>query len=181
MNARPMPLPLLPMSLRAVVGGIGLIVALLCSLIVPGVYATFEYVERADILSFKAHLNASRLAKYIYAHETLWQYHRVRLAELIELPQDEIGALRQRVFDNSGKLVLEEGPEVSWPALRRSAPIFVKGVMVGRLEAEASLASSRRRTPDSMRPSTTCLRASPCSMPGTDWPYATSATCRCTA
>ena len=128
------------MSLRAVVGGIGLIVALLCSLVIPLTYATFEYFERADFLSFKAQLNASRLAKYIYAHEKLWQYQRVRLAELVELPQDDHEALRQRLVDGSGRVVLEEGPEFQGLTLRRGAPIFVKGLVVGRIEVEVSLA-----------------------------------------
>jgi PAS domain-containing protein len=139
MNARPKPVPAFPVSLRAVVGGIGLVVALLCSLVVPLGYAAFGYVERADVLSFKVRLNADRLARYVYAHETLWQYHGVRLAELIVLPREDQGTLRQWVFDGSGRVVLEDRSEISGPTLRRSAPIFVKGVMVGRIEAEASL------------------------------------------
>jgi diguanylate cyclase (GGDEF)-like protein len=134
-----MSVPALPISLRAVVGGIGLVVALLCGLAGPVAYATFGYFERAGFLSFKVHLNANRLAKYIYGHEKLWQYQRVRLAELIEPPRDDNAAVRQRVFDGAGTVVLEEGPQISGPVLRRGAPIFVKGVVVGRIEAEESL------------------------------------------
>ncbi len=140
MRARRTPLRAYPTPLRAVVGGMGLVVALLLSVSVPVVYGTFGYLARADVLSFKAHLNADRVAKYIYAHESLWQYQSVRLADLIVLPQDDGGALRQRVVDSSGKVVLEDSTEISQPALRRSAPIRVKGAVVGRLEAEESLA-----------------------------------------
>ena len=140
MRARRTPLRSYPTPLRAVVGGMGLVVALLLSVSVPVVYGTFGYLARADVLSFKARLNADRVAKYIYAHESLWQYQSVRLADLIVLPQDDGGALRQRVVDSSGKVVLEDSTEISQPALQRSAPIRVKGAVVGRLEAEESLA-----------------------------------------
>jgi diguanylate cyclase (GGDEF)-like protein len=126
-------------SLRALVGGIGLIVAFLCSVVTPAVYATFEYFARADALLFKAHLNAASVAKYVYTHDVNWQYQRVRLAEIIELPPDDHGALRQRLVDSTGKVVLEEGPEFSGGSLHRSAPIIVKAVVIGRAEVEASL------------------------------------------
>ncbi len=127
-------------SLRALVGGLALAVALLCSLAIPGAYVIIEYNERTSLTSFKAQLNAARLAQYIYSHEQLWQYQTERLGEMIKLPQDDQAPLRQRIVDASGKLVLEEDVALQEPVIVRSVPIIVTGAVVGRVEVEQSLA-----------------------------------------
>jgi diguanylate cyclase (GGDEF)-like protein len=127
------------MPLRSLVGTIGLAVAALVTLAGPIGYATVSYLEQAEILSFKAQLNADRLAKYIYSHDKLWQYQSVRLTEIVQLPQSEANPVRQRILDLSGKVVLEEGAQLSGPLLRRSAPIVVNSAVVGHVEALTSL------------------------------------------
>ncbi len=122
MKARPASIPELPKPLRAIIGRVGLGVALLCGLLGPVVYGTFEYFERADFLEFKASLNASQLAKYIYAHETLWQYQSVRLAELIELPRVDQEPLRQRVFDAPGEWSSNRGRQSRGPRFGAARP-----------------------------------------------------------
>ena len=124
-------------SLRSIVSVFGLSAAILISLIGPIGYFTVVYHERAEVLSFKTHLNAAKVAKYIYGHEQLWEYQRVRLVEIIELPSDE--PTRQRVLNAEGKLVLEEGDQFAGPVLRREAPIIVNAKTVGRLQIETSL------------------------------------------
>jgi diguanylate cyclase (GGDEF)-like protein len=126
-------------SLRSLLGGLALAVALLGGVGIPVGYALVEYVERTRLLSFKAELNANRLAKYIYSHEQLWQYQRERLGEIIELPRHDETPLRQRIVDASGRLVLQESVALVQPVVVRSAPIVVKGVVVGRVEVEQSL------------------------------------------
>ena len=123
--------------LRSIVSAFGLSAAILISLIGPIGYFTVVYHERAEVLSFKTHLNAAKVAKYIYWHEQLWEYQRVRLVEIIELPSDE--PTRQRVLNAEGKLVLEEGDQFAGPVLRREAPIIVNAKTVGRLQIETSL------------------------------------------
>jgi hypothetical protein len=59
------------MRLRSLVGAIGVTVAVLVALAGPIGYATVSYHERAEILGFKAELNADRLARYIYSHDKL--------------------------------------------------------------------------------------------------------------
>ena len=126
-------------SLRTLVGAIGLVMALLFAVFLPLLYATSEYLERAELLSFKAHLNAGRVSKYIYAHQDFWQYHGLRIAELIELPQGQSEPVRQRVLDAADKSIADSGEVLSRPILRRAAPIIINGTAVGRLEAEISL------------------------------------------
>ena len=69
--------------LRTLVSAIGLCVALTVTLAIPAGFLLVGYSNKAATLAFKAKLNADRLAKYIYVHSALWQYQRVRLAELI--------------------------------------------------------------------------------------------------
>jgi diguanylate cyclase (GGDEF)-like protein len=125
-------------SLRALVSAIGLVVALTTAILIPAGYFTVGYLNMASLLDFKASLNSQYLAKYIYTHDTLWQYQRVRLAEL--LSQTNGGKFtRKRVVDSGGKLVLEEADALPSPLLSRSAPIEVAGSAVGKVEIEASL------------------------------------------
>ena len=69
-------------ALRRIVGAIGLIAALAVSLAGPVSFAIAAYLELAEVLTFKAQLNASKISKFVYAHEKLWQYQHVRLTEI---------------------------------------------------------------------------------------------------
>ena len=127
------------MALRSLVGTIGLTLALIIGLAFPVIYGTYHYLDRGKILSFKAQLNAQRLAKYIYANNVLWQYQRDRIAEIILLPSDDEGPVRQRVVDLTDAVVTQDGVTQPWPVMRRDAPILVRGDLVGRMQVEASL------------------------------------------
>lgn len=114
----------------------GVIVSAAVALVIPGTYAAIAYLQEADALSFKARLNAGRVAKYIYAQGPMWQFHRGRLVELIEINEDR--TLNQRIYQAAGKLVAEEGIVPRGLPIMRSAPIIVAGQSVGRIETEAS-------------------------------------------
>ena len=60
-------------------------------------------------MTFKARLNAARVAQYIYTHGGMWQYQQLRLAELIQLPETGEQPIRQKIYDQANRLVLEEG------------------------------------------------------------------------
>jgi diguanylate cyclase (GGDEF)-like protein len=128
-----------PQSMRSLVGGLGLTTALLIGLVIPLGYATDQYGVQAQMLLFKAQLNAERVAKYIYGREDHWQYHAVRLADLIQLPASATQPVRQRILDNKDNLVVDTGELTQGPFLRRHASIVVNGVTIGRLEVEMSL------------------------------------------
>ena len=160
------------------------------------------YYELHHELAFTAQLKANRLGKYIYSYQELWQYQSVRLAELIEVPEADETGNRQRVFDDTGKLVLETGETPAFPVATSRAPLIVRGSEVGSIEIATTLRgalvesavvalfcgllgfamfvalrvlpmrvlSTRlsgrllRRPPISRRHSTTCPKASACSM-----------------
>ena len=125
-------------SLRTLVSVIGILVAATTAVSVPLGYFVVGYTNSASLFDFKADLNARYLAKYIYTHNTMWQFQRVRIAELLD--QTNGGKFsRKRVVDSAGKLVFDEGAELATPILTRSAPIEVSGSPVGRVEISTSL------------------------------------------
>ncbi|MFN3656519.1 MAG: putative bifunctional diguanylate cyclase/phosphodiesterase [Pseudolabrys sp.] len=130
-------MPVLP--LRGVVNAIALVVAIIISVGVPVGNFLVDRSNTADTLAFKARLNAARVAQYIYTHDNLWQYQRVRLAELVQLPEAGEMPIAQKIFDRSGALVMREGPELAAPVIGRSALILVAGATAGTLVVESSL------------------------------------------
>lgn len=133
-------------ALRKTVRAIALIVAITTAVAVPASYFAIGYSDTAEILGFKARLNAARVAKYIYTHDVMWQYQTLRLSELMQLPERGEQPIHQRVFASNGELVMEEGPKLPAPVMMRSAPIVASGEVVGTLAAEASLDGALFRT-----------------------------------
>jgi diguanylate cyclase (GGDEF)-like protein len=134
------------LSLRTLVNLTAVIVAAFVAISVPCGYLLTEYINAAKTLDFKVQNSAKTLAQYIYAHDTLWQYQTIRLAEIIELPHKNDVPLRQRIRDAKDEIVVEEGTAPAAPILTRSTPIVVAGATVGRVEIEGSLRDILRHT-----------------------------------
>ena len=125
-------------SLRGIVNAIGLTVAILTAVSIPTGYFTIGYSNMASVLAYRADQDSRLLARYIYSHSALWQYQRVRLAELLE-QTDEMGRqLRKRVVDAAGTVVLDEGFPVASPVITRTSAINVGGATVGHVELATS-------------------------------------------
>ncbi|MFC7739382.1 putative bifunctional diguanylate cyclase/phosphodiesterase [Roseomonas sp. GCM10028921] len=124
--------------IRNLVSGIGLLVALVTALAVPAGYYAVRSSDAAETLAFKATLSAGRAAKYIFNYERLWQYQQVRLAEIIELPEERGEWVRQRITDLTGKVVLQEAGNLATPIQTVRMPVVVRGETVAWLEAETS-------------------------------------------
>jgi diguanylate cyclase (GGDEF)-like protein/PAS domain S-box-containing protein len=133
-------------SLRRLVGTIGLSVAITTAVVVPFGFFYQSYAGTTGKLTFLSRLNAARVAQYIYSHSELWQYQRLHLIELIQLPESNGQPLRQIIYDKAGHLVLEEGEPPAAPVASRSAPIVVVGATVGRLIVQESLRESIYQT-----------------------------------
>src|SRR5665647_2283575 len=73
--------------LRKLVSAIGFVVAITTAVTVPSAYLIHDYINVSAHMTFKARLNAARVAQYIYTHDGMWQYQQLRLAELIQLPE----------------------------------------------------------------------------------------------
>jgi methyl-accepting chemotaxis protein len=125
-------------SIRATITIIGACVAAVTAVSAPVGYGLIGYLSEGDRLSFVSELSAARVSRYVYQYGSMWPFHRVRLAELVEYSGERAPQIRQRIFAAQDKLVLEEGPELAAPTLTRSAPIISGDAIVGRLEVEAS-------------------------------------------
>ncbi len=125
-------------SVRDAITAIGASVAIAVAIGIPLGYVAIKHSDEGERLSFIAGLNASRVARYIYEHETMWQFQRVRLAELIELSEITSSQVKQRIITADGKLVVDEGAALAAPTLVRSAPVRLGDSVVGRIEVEAS-------------------------------------------
>jgi len=127
--------------LRTLVATIGLIVTLSISVLIPCGYFYVEYANKANELRYKSELAAARVAKYVYLHRTLWQYQAPRIAELIELSEEDGANLALSVRDEANKAVASAsaGQALLAPVMVRSHPIVISGTAIGRVEAVSSL------------------------------------------
>ena len=128
-----------PPHIRNLVGGIGLLVALVVAVAAPVGYYAVGSSDAAGALAFKARLSAGRAAKFISAYDRMWQYQQVRLAELIEFPEESGGRVRQRITDLRGKVVLQEAGDLAAPVRSVRVPVVVRGETVAWLDAQTSL------------------------------------------
>ena len=122
-------------SLRGIVNAIGLTVAILTAVSIPTGYFAIGYLNVASVLAYRADQDSRLLARYIYSHSALWQYQRVRLAELLEQTDAMGRQLRKRVVDAAGTEVLDEGPPVASPVMTRTSAINVEGPQSGTLNS----------------------------------------------
>ena len=125
--------------LRRLVSAIGLAVSITTAVVVPSGHFYVGYSNITETLGFKGRLSAARVAQYIYTHNAMWQYQRLRLDELIQLPEAGEQPITQKIYDQAGNLVLERGPELAAPLTTAISPIVVSGSTVGSLVAQASL------------------------------------------
>ncbi len=144
--ARRNPASITPLfTLRSLVGAIGLSVAMITTIAIPGAYFLVAYMSLANDLSFVTSLSSDQVARFAVEHETSWRGQGDRLAELIDLPS-VTASIRQRVYDSQGRLVAERGGPADRPVLVRSMPIVAAGSPVGRIEAAASFRAQLYRT-----------------------------------
>ena len=135
-----------PTHLRKLLGGLGLMAGLGIAVALPSAYCALGISDSAESLEFKARLSSDRAAKYIYAHDRLWQYQMVLLAELIAYPPDNGEPVRQRITDINGTVLLQETVDLPAPVQHVRVPIVVGGETIGWLDAEVSLRPLLRGT-----------------------------------
>ena len=111
-----------------------LAISLVIAVIPPLSYGLVSYQHLSEKIAFISHMQAARVSKYIYANERMWQYQKVRLAEIVELHVSQSAVIRQRIVDLENNTVLAVGYSAQILRLAHSAPISVAGRQIGRLE-----------------------------------------------
>ena len=117
----------------------GVVLALFVGLSLPTTFAVVSFKDLSTGLVGKAQLSAGRAARYIFANERMWQYQRVRLQEIIELPIADYTEVKQSIVSSSGVEVYADAHDIQQPNLTRSAPIVVGGQEVGTVQVTTSL------------------------------------------
>jgi diguanylate cyclase (GGDEF)-like protein len=125
--------------IRTLVSSLGLVAAVAIAVAVPAAYWGLGAADSAEALRFKARLSANHAARYIFAHDRLWQYQMVRLAEVIAFPDGNGNPVRQRITDTEGTVVVQESEDLSVPIQSIRMPVTVGTETVGWLDAEVSL------------------------------------------
>src|ERR1700690_2857048 len=100
-------MPIIP--LRKLVSAIGLTVAITVAVATPSMYFIHDYMDVTAQMTFKARLNAARVAQYIYTHVDMWQYQQLRLAELIQLPETSEQPVHPKIYDLANRLMPGQG------------------------------------------------------------------------
>ncbi len=125
--------------LRRIISVIGLVVSIATAAVIPCGYFFVGYSNTQETMAFMARLNAARAAQYIYSHNALWQYQRVRLADLVRLPEVGEKPITQKIYNRVGNLVMEEAMPLTAPITSHRVPIVVSGSTVGSFVVETSL------------------------------------------
>lgn len=125
--------------LKRLVNRAALAVATVIAVGIPCGTLYIDYSNTTETLAFKSRLNAARVAQYIYTHDTMWQYQNVRLAELIQLPESGEREIGQSIYDKNGSLVVQMGPALRAPVVKRSSPIVVSGTTEGTIVVAGSM------------------------------------------
>jgi diguanylate cyclase (GGDEF)-like protein len=125
-------------AVRRLLSAIGIALAVIATVATPLGYLVVGYSYLVGNLQLRADINAAAAARYIQAHERMWQFQFVRLAELIDLNRTSGAHVRMRVVDQGGNLLFEESDPVIAPVAKAARPITVNGRVVGHVEAETS-------------------------------------------
>jgi diguanylate cyclase (GGDEF)-like protein len=127
------------LNIRNLISGIGVLVSLCIAVGGPLGYFVIGFEASTAELAIKAELSAGRAARYIFAHDRMWQYQQVHLAEVIEIPANVGSLVRQRIADLRDNEVVQEEVVLPLPVQRVRVPLRIAGETVGWLDAEASL------------------------------------------
>lgn len=117
----------------------GILFGLIVAIGAPVGYLFLAYAQLNNELTLLTDIKATRLARYIYVHQELWQYQTFRLTEITEIPEARQVALQQRIFDVTGELVVDTGSQPAFPVARWTQPVLVSDLRVATVETAASL------------------------------------------
>lgn len=135
-----------------IAGAIALLVAILPPLMVWLLSERIQVLHQELEVSIKAELISNEI---INRNPELWLYELHRLEELINKEYDISSGShnadeveeRRTLYDMKGVLILASGMEkVTWPILKRTAPIYSAGKQVGYFSIERSLFSALELT-----------------------------------
>ncbi|GIK81158.1 MAG: EAL domain-containing protein [Pseudorhodoplanes sp.] len=130
---------MVPVSLRTLVGSIGLGIAAFTAIVIPVGFFVVGYTNKAALLDFKAEHAAAHIANHIRPNDANWRHRPARLIELLAEVEMASMPTRKRVVDADGAPVVDDGTPIRSPTIVRSVPVTVSGRTAGELSIEASI------------------------------------------
>lgn len=126
--------------LHRMVRSSAIIVAVLVALVPPLGYGLIGYQYEASDARHKAQLSAAQVARYIFQHAGLWQFHFERLRETIGTnDSDAMHNIQRRIVTPDGKVLVARGTVDARFSTVQRATIRVADDSLAELELEASL------------------------------------------
>ncbi|RAI43053.1 ATP-binding protein [Rhodoplanes roseus] len=104
----------------------------------PAIFGVSAYLSEESRLAYRTELAARRVAEYAYLQGEVWRFSSHRIADFVG---DYRAGEHQIVRDAKDIVIADVGTPISGPALSVSAPIMVRGVAVGSVQAAADITS----------------------------------------
>lgn len=101
--------------------------------ITPAVVFRLSYDVHVSALETKVQLKSEQIGQMIVAAPDAWMFENRRLAEILENGPGRLAGEGADIVDLDGASIVQAGVPPDWPAIRREAPLFDTGRMVGRL------------------------------------------------
>ncbi|MFL5257313.1 MAG: hypothetical protein ACJ8AI_31425 [Rhodopila sp.] len=105
---------------------------------VSAYFASSYYLQ--GVLETSARLHAAEVAVLARQTPSFWRFNGLRVSTPPPADPSHVVPERRRVFDRSGRLVVESVPakDLAWPVLARRAPIMDGDEYLGEIEAARS-------------------------------------------
>lgn len=114
-------------------------IALAVFLLPPLAYVLVQHEGLSRSLEHDARVQATLISEVVGRNSQIWPHAHERLVEGIA--DVRVEGRQTRLFEESGKLIVDLPADLDWPILTRSDTFFESGARAGRVEVSGSLSS----------------------------------------
>ena len=121
------------------VEGLGGILLLIFALAVPVLYFLNGWGLQSEHLRTETEIYARQVSSLINRNPDMWKFETIRLEGLLAKSPEDPHIESLRILDRDGNIVTERSERIGWPPITRAHPLMDSGLVVGSLEATASV------------------------------------------
>lgn len=118
---------------------LAIVVSSAIAIVMPVGYFAIAYSSVDAAIRTKAEVKAASISRLIVTTPRLWQFQEHRLEGILARHPIRLHDEAARVLDQDGRLIVHNGPDIAWPYLSRTAPLFDGGHRVGAVEVRHSV------------------------------------------
>ncbi len=119
--------------------GFGEVLLLILAVALPVVYFVTGWEMESEHLRTETEIYSRQVSSMITRNPDMWKFETTRLEGLLEKRIGDERVESVRVLEMDGTLVMQLEERLAWPRMTRSHPLMDAGLIVGSLEASASL------------------------------------------